>query len=191
MKKVQFVFGIFLLSVLMLLTFCTEPSVQEPVRFYLFKHDNPAITSPIDKNEEDGWLPLLDVDLSQSDFVIEEDDIVSYDWNEQRIKLNEQVNTQFARAGTTAWEFSTFSNNYFVLALGDNPIVGGGVSYQLSAVGFRIPVLYFSLHDKDEGVTEMVLAPQHYLRSLETPFFLDDLNPNLRLRLLSIGKLVE
>ena len=145
----------------------------------------------LDKNDENGWLPLLEIDLSQSDFVIEEDDIVSYDWNQQRIKLNHQLDTQFAQAGITALDFSSFSNNYFVLTLGDTPIVGGGVSYHYSAVGFSIPVLYFSLHNKDEGVTEIVLAQQHYLDSMGTSFFLNELNPNLRGRLLSIGKLVE
>lgn len=179
MKHTKLAFGLCLLFVSMLLPSCGEKPIQEPVRFHLFKRDNPAITSPIDRSEEDGWLPLLDVDLSQSDFVIEEDDIVSYDWNEQRIKLNEQINTQFAQAGINALEFTGLSNNYFVLALGDKPIVGGSVSYSYTAVYFRIPVLYF-LSDGELQFTEMILGLPD-----------SDLILDVRERMRAIGKLGE
>ena len=182
-------FEICWLSVLLLLTSCTESSVQEPVRFYLFKHDNPAITSPIDQSEEDGWLPLLDVDLSQSDFVIEDDDIVSYDWNEQRIKLNQQVNSKFEQGGTTAFDFSFFGmdSNYFVLALGERPVVGGVISFPMSAYVPQIPVLYFSFQNDDLRVTELGLGQYH----TEMSVYLEKQEPDIRRRLLEVGKLDE
>jgi hypothetical protein len=190
-RQIVIFFGILLIS-----TSCNHEA-EQPVAIHLFKFENTAISVPIDKNDENGWLPLLEVDLNQSDFVINESDISSYDWNSQKISLNDDLTERFEYRTIGDTDIVVFAYSYFILALGDEPVVGGIILPEISAVGSRIPVLHISHTiefpeiDFENANLEMVLLQHGYLHVEEESSFIDDQNEQLNKRLLEIGTLIE
>lgn len=191
-KKTLFVFhksAIFICS-MMILIGCrrNEATIDAPISIHLFEYNNPAILTPIDKGEENGWKPLLNVDLNQSDVVIREEQIISYDWSSHHILLSSELKEPLQ------YDEPLPQYAYFVFALGDKPVVGGIILPSFSAVGSQIPVLYFShplIHPENEGI-ELHLSEGSYL--VADPLFpLDDLDivEQVKSRLLRIGRLIE
>lgn len=118
-----------------------ESLSNSQVTIHLFKNENPAISIPVEKDDENGWKTLLNIDLSQSDFIIHEHDIINYDWSLQKITLNNDLKTRFEYNSYGALDY-----DYFLLALGENPIVGGNNSSDVfSRWGEDSRVVHFQL----------------------------------------------
>ena len=159
---------------------------------HLFKEASvtTSVSSPIEWQNVDGWKPLLEADLSTSDFVITEADIIDYDWNIQKITFRHDMGEHQLGGALFEEEY-----DYFVIALDKQPIIGGGTMHDMSPVVVRIPVMYVSTIPPS-GIDNLEI----YLRlhswiylDEEVPFPSDDFEivERVRQRLRRIGKLSE
>ncbi len=143
---------------------------------------------------ESSWPLLQQADLSKSTFVITEDDIVSYDWTHQHLKLSSQLRKKYEA------EYLTFLADFspFVVTIDQQPVLGGMILKQFSPLAVDYPVMYVlngpAYPEEDE--LSIALRPIHdYRRKLDAPssFPASDaqLTESVRRHLVEIGKLVR
>lgn len=158
---------------------------DDQIMIHIFAYGNPAIPDSVNWADEDGWEPLLELDLDSSDLLITEDDIVHYDWNSHTLLLDGDSRPP---AEDENLDFSAF-----VLTLGETPIIGGVVLSEISAVRTNIPVIYYSPVIYPEG-TELELKLRASTGFNASSLF-SKIDPviaeRIRQRMLEIGKLEE
>ncbi len=143
---------------------------------------------------ESSWPLLQQADLDKSVFVITEDDIASYDWTSQTLKLSSELRKKYEA------DYLNFLANFspFVVTIDRKPVFGGMILLQFSPLAIKYPVIYVlsgpTYPEEDE--LSIALRPTHdYRAKLDAPSSFPASDPALtesvRRRFAEIGKLVE
>ena len=123
--------------ILILLAFsissCQQPS--EPIEIHFFDEDNLTLPKGLDVRIENGAEPLMEIDVSQSDFVIYEDDFEKFDQNSQTILFREGLYEELDEKGLS------YGNYFFILIQGKETLLAGWVHPEISAWGPLVPEL--------------------------------------------------
>jgi len=139
-----------------------EPKFE--IHFYDYGSIDSKILERIDSGENDGWRPLMELDLNQSDLVINEQHLVSYNWNLQIIKMTSDLESQLLDRGL--WP----SFPYFVISYNGDPVVGGILAEAPAARYIAFPTLYISSATvTNHEYVEMNLAQDRFISDPKFP----------------------
>ena len=143
---------------------------------------------------ESSWPLLQQADLSKSAFVITEDDIVSYGWTHQQLKLTSQLRKKYEV------EYMTFLADFspFVVTIDQQPVFGGMILKQFSPLAVDFPVIYVlnvPTYPEEDLLSIALRSTHDYRRKLDAPSSFpssdSQLAESVRLRFVEIGKLVR
>ena len=133
-------------------------------------------------------------DLGRANLIINEDDILFYNWNTQEIALNDVFREKYLTEQPFLSDFSIF-----ILTFQGRPLFSGKILTTMSPLYVESPVLYISSPIGNEEREKLIvyLRPQGTVfrdgseLGVEFPFGDETIREQVRQYLLSIGKLSE
>lgn len=186
LKKLQSLYLLLIcLSVLITAAACIQFPVLGPFAIHIFAEKNPHIPDAVNWGDENSWELLLEMDLSHSDFVLEEDDLISYNWTSQQIFFDTDSRELFGR--------KIKRSGYYVVSLGGTSVVGGAILPIPSAAAPRMPIAYHNATMPVSDTTKLELFIPPYATESESQYNMIHpwMERAIKQRVLEIGKLIE
>lgn len=194
LKKQQLIWVILICILVFAMTAaCVQPDesnhVMEPVfkpfAIHVFTEDNSIIPDTMDPAKEDNWNLLTDIDLSQSDLILSEEDLISYAWEDRIIIFDSDAQYEF--------EQNVNQTGYFVVTLGGEPIMVGNIRPSYSSLLPRMPLITYSpMKSSSKSAPLKLLVHSDFPKRTQLyNMFYPDASERIKQRMMEIGKLTE